>query len=71
MPDIKNIIIKKTKKRKRHSLIINVLKEFMRATTIISYILDLGINLIISKLLNSALAIKKKPTKLIFEYKAI
>lgn len=71
MLDIKNIKAKKTVKRKKHHCIVNVLKECVGAITITKCILDLGINLIIDKLLDSELVFKKQLTKAISEDKVI
>lgn len=43
----------------------NVLNKFVKATTIIKHILDLEVNLIVGKLLTSALAVEKQLTKAI------
>lgn len=52
-------IIKNYIKDKKYLKIIKVLKKLIEATIIIKYILNLGVNLIIDKLLTLALVIKK------------
>lgn len=62
---------KKVLKEKKHFQVVNVLKKFVKVTTITKYILDLKINSIISKLLVSASAIEKQFIKAIFKDKTI
>lgn len=71
MPDAEAGELRKTVEKKRYLRVVNVLKESMGTTTISKRILDLGINLTISKLLASAPAIEKQPTKAITEDKAV
>lgn len=59
MLDTNTTTAKKTVEKKKHSQIINVLKKFVRATTITKNILDLEINFTNGKLLVFALAVKK------------
>lgn len=69
--DVNTATTKKIIKKKKYPQVINILKEFVKATIIIKYILDLGVNLIISKLLVFALTIKKQLTKTISKDKVI
>lgn len=62
---------RKAVERKKHSWVINILKESVSTTTIINHILDLGVNLTTGELLVSTLAIEKQLTKTIIEDKAI
>lgn len=57
--------------RKKHSRVVNVLRESVVATTIIKCILDLGVNLTIDELLASALADKKQLIKAITENEVV
>lgn len=59
MSDAKADESKKSVEKKKHSWVINVLKESVGATTITKCILDLGINLTVGKLLASAPTIEK------------
>lgn len=65
MPNAPSTIAKKTIKRKRYPQFVNILKEFIGATIITKRILDLGINLTISKLLTLTPVIKKQLIKAI------
>lgn len=58
MPNAEAIATKKIIERKTHRCIINILKEFVEATIIIKHILNLGINLMVDKLLTLAPAIE-------------
>lgn len=49
MPNAKIIATKKTVKKKKHPCVINILKESVKATTITKHILDLGVNLMLNK----------------------
>lgn len=71
MPDMEESQVKKNIKRKRYPCVVNVLKESVGATTIIKRILDLEVNLTMSKLLAFALAVEKQFTKAIFEDEAV
>lgn len=71
MLDIEAREPKKTVKKKKHLQVVNVWKESISATTITKDILDLGVNLTVSKLLASASAIEKQLTKAIIEDKVI
>lgn len=62
---------KKLVERKKDSCIVNILKKFVKATTITKHILDLSVNLIVGKLLVSVSSIKKQFTKAISKDKAI
>lgn len=62
---------KKTIEKKKHSQVVNILKESFGTTTIIKHILDLEVNLTVSKLLVLAPAIEKQLTKAITEDKAV
>lgn len=55
--DVKVDETKKIVKRKKHFWVVNVLKESIGTTSITKYILDLEVNLTISKLLVSAPAV--------------
>lgn len=57
--DVEAITTKKTIEKKRNSYIVNVLKEFMGATTITMSIPDFDINLTVNKLIALVLTIKK------------
>lgn len=63
--------IKKNVKKKKYPQVLKVLKKFIVVTTITKRILNLGISLIVSKLLAFALAIKKQLKKTISEDKSI
>lgn len=71
MLDMEIYKLKKTIEKKKHSWVINLLKESIEATAITKLILNLGINLTIGKLLALALAIKKQLLKAVTENKAI
>lgn len=71
MPDTKANKPKKIIKKKKHLRIVNVRKKFVKAITIIKYILNLKVNLIIGILLTSAPAFKKQLTKTITKDKAV
>lgn len=71
MLDVETSKSKKIIKRKKYLQVVNLLKEFIEATTITKYILDLEVILTIDKLLALALAIEKQHTKAITEDKAM
>lgn len=71
MPDAKTGKPKKTIERKKHLWVVNVLKEFVEATTITKRILDLGMNLTVGKLLALAPAVEKQFTKTIIKDKIV
>lgn len=60
MPNTKAVEQKKAIKKKRHSEVINVLKQYVDATTHTKRILDLRMNLIVYDLLTLALLIEKQ-----------
>lgn len=66
-----NLVVKKSLKCKRHSWVVNILKELVRAITITKYILNLRVSLTIEKLLALVLAVKKHLIKAISEDKTI
>lgn len=59
MLDTNMAIIKKCVKKRKYSQIINILKELVEAIIITKNILNLEINIVVSKLLASALAADK------------
>lgn len=67
MPDEKAMEPKMLIERKKYLQVVNILKEFMGATTVTKHILDLKVNFTIGKLLASASAIEKQLTKAILE----
>ena len=71
MPDAETSKPKKAMERKKHPWIINVLKEFAGAMTIIKRIFDLRINLTVGKLLASAPVVENQLTKAITEDEAV
>lgn len=71
MLDIDIDIAKKNIETKKHLCIVNILKKSVRATTITKCILDLVINLIISKLLAFIPAIEKQLLKTLFKDKVV
>lgn len=71
MPNADMAITKKSIERKRYPRVINVLKESVKVTTITKRILDLGVSFIIGKLLASATAVEKQPTKAISKDKDV
>lgn len=71
MPDVKASEPRKTVERKKHPQVVNALKESVDATMITKCILDLGVNLTVSKLLASTPAVEKQLIKAITEDKAI
>lgn len=71
MLDTKTIIIKKAIKKKKKSYVINILKKFVEITTITKRILDLNINLTVSKLLILVPAIEQQFIKAILKDKSI
>lgn len=71
MPNADIAIIKKSVEKKRYPRVVNILKEFVGATTITRQILDLGISLTVRDLLTSALAVEKQLTKAISENEAV
>ena len=71
MPDANTAIGKKNVKKKIYPSVVNVLKEFVGATTITKRILDLGVSFTVGELLASALAVKKQLTKAISEDEVI
>lgn len=71
MPDLEGGVTKKNVERKKHFRVVNVLKKSVRATTIIKRILDVGVNIAVSKLLASVAAVEKQLTKAISKDEAI
>lgn len=71
MPDIKTGKLKKKIEKKKHLYIVNRLKKSVRPITIIKYILNLKVNLIIGKLPALAPTIKKQLVKAITKDKAM
>lgn len=63
--------LKKIIKKKKYPRIVNILKEFIKAINITKRILNQKINLIISKLLVSALVIEKQLIKAITKDKIV
>ena len=72
MPDADNAsTIRKSVEKKRHPQVVNILKEYVEATTIIKRILDLRVSLTVGKLLAFASAVEKQLTKAISECNAV
>ena len=72
IPDADNTsIIGKSGEKKRHSQVINIMKEFVETNTIRKCILDLKVKFMVGKLLAFALAVEKRLTKPISEDKAV
>ena len=71
MPNADMGIAKKSVEKKRYPRVVNVLKDFVEATTSTKRILDLGVSLIVGELLAFAPAIEKQPTKAISEDEAV
>lgn len=71
MPDTKAGKPRKAIEKKKYLQVINVLKVSIEVMTIIKYILDLGVNLTVDKLLTLALAIEKQLIKAITEDEAM
>lgn len=67
MPNIEANELQMTVEKKKHPQVINILKKSVGATTITKNILDLEINLIIDKLIASALLVEKQLRKTITE----
>lgn len=69
--DVETSKPKRVVKRKKYPWVINILKEYIDATTIIKRILDRHVNLAISVLLVLATTAEKQHTKAITEDKAV
>ena len=65
IPDADMATTKKSVEKKRHSQVVNVLKESIGATTITKRISDLRVSLIVGELLASTPAVEKQLTKAI------
>lgn len=71
MLDVEEDQVKKNIERKNHPCVVNLLKEFVGATTITKRILDLGVNFTIGELQASVLGVEKQLTKAISENEAV
>ncbi len=71
LPDAEVTERKKQVERKKHSQVVNIMKESVGATTITKRIQDLGVNLTVSELSASAPAFQKQLTKAISEDEAV
>ena len=71
MSNVEGSQVKKNIQRKKHPHIVNMLKQSIEATTITKYILDLGVNFTIGKLLVSAPHVEKQLTKAISKNEAV
>ena len=71
MSDADMATTKKSVERKRYPRVVNVLKEFVGATTITKRILDLRVSLTVGELLASTPAVEKQLTKALSEDEAV